>query len=75
MTKLFEKALARSADLSDEMQDAIARAIFQIADAEKAELEDIDPEFLSDVLLGLAEAEAGIIATPEEVEVAFRSFG
>jgi predicted transcriptional regulator len=75
MTKLLEKALARSADLSDEMQDAIARAIFQIADAEKAELEDIDPEFLSDVLQGLAEAEAGIIAAPEEVEAAFRSFG
>jgi predicted transcriptional regulator len=74
MTKLLEQALERSATLTAEMQDAIARAIFQIVDAEEAELEDINPEFLPDILQGLAEAEAGIFATSEEVEAAFRAF-
>lgn len=73
MTKLLEKALAIVRGLSPAEQDEIAQAILSLADAE-ADVEDIDPAHLPDVLESLAQARRREFATDAEVEAAFLRF-
>ncbi|MBB5763133.1 hypothetical protein ABEV34_08970 [Methylorubrum rhodesianum] len=72
MTKLLEQAVETVRGLPAADQDTIAQAMLGLAGLGSAE--DIDPEHLEDVLAGLAEIESGELASPEEVEAAFRSF-
>ena len=75
MTKLLEQAIETVRALSPNEQDAIAREMLALADDENSEdEEDIDPADLKAVLEGIADADAGRIATDEDVEAAFRRF-
>ena len=75
MTKLLEKAIEAVRELPPAEQDAIAHTMLGLASLENDEPpEDIDPADLPSVLEGLADAQAGRFATPEEVEAAFRRF-
>jgi hypothetical protein len=73
MTKLLDQALEAVRLLPSEAQDEIARAMLMLAQQE-AELEDIPPEHLPDVLEGLAQLRRGEFATDEEVAEIFRRF-
>jgi hypothetical protein len=73
MTKLLEKALEVVRQLRPDGQDEIARAMFTLAGGE-AELEDIDPAHLPDLLESLAQAKRGEFAINAEVEAAFLRF-
>ncbi|ACB79859.1 conserved hypothetical protein [Methylorubrum populi BJ001] len=72
MTKLLEQAVETVRRLPAADQDTIAEAMLSLAGLGSAD--DIDPEHLEDVLAGLAEIERGELASPEEIEAAFRSF-
>lgn len=73
MTKLLDKAVEAVRALPSEEQDEIAREMLALA-RDESEEEDIDPEDLDAVLKGIADADAGRIATDEEVEAVFRRF-
>jgi len=73
MTKLLEKALEAVRRLPPDSQDEIARAMLSLTGAQ-VEPEEIDPEHLSDVLEGLAQAKRRQFATDVEIESAFRRF-
>ncbi|KQQ24625.1 hypothetical protein ASF56_01690 [Methylobacterium sp. Leaf122] len=73
MTKRFEQAVEAVRRLPAADQDWIAEAMLSLARVGKAD--DIEPEHLEDVLAGLAEIERGELASPDEVEASFRSFG
>lgn len=73
MTKLLDQALEAVRRLPSDAQDEIARAMLELA-AGEAEPEDIDPEHLSAVLKGLAQARRGEFASDAEVEAALRRF-
>jgi len=73
MTRLLEKAVEAVRKLPAESQDAIARAMLRLAAGDE-EPEPIEPEHLSAVLEGLAQARKGEFATEAEVEAAFRRF-
>jgi predicted transcriptional regulator len=74
MTKLLDRAIESARRLTEAQQDEIARAILDMAEGCEDE-EEIDPGALPGVLEGLADAEAGRIATDEEIEAAYRRFG
>jgi len=69
----IDQAIEALRKLSPERQQELAGYICQLA-AEDREPEDIDPAHLPAVLEGLAQAQRGDFATPEQVEEAFRSF-
>jgi hypothetical protein len=73
MTKLLEKALETVRQLPPDSQDEIARAMLSLA-GDEGEPEEINPEYLSDVLESLAQAKRREFATDAEVEAAFRRF-
>jgi hypothetical protein len=73
MTKLLEKALETVRQLPPDSQDEIARAMLMLA-GDEGEPEEINPEYLSDVLESLAQAKRREFATDAEVEAAFRRF-
>lgn len=72
MTKLLEQALEAVRTMPPSDQDDIADVILSMARIGGSD--DLDPEDLSDALDGLAEVDRGEIATPEEIEAAFRRF-
>jgi predicted transcriptional regulator len=74
VTKLLDKAIETVRGLPASQQDEIARAILDVAEDWEGE-EDIDPGAVEGILEGLADADAGRIATDEEVEAAYRRFG
>jgi predicted transcriptional regulator len=73
MTELLEKAVEAVRRLAPEAQDNIARVMLSLAGQEE-EPEPIDPNDLSAILEGLAQAERGEFASDTEVEAAFRRF-
>jgi predicted transcriptional regulator len=73
MTELLEKAVEVVRRLAPEAQDDIARVMLSLARQEE-ESEPIDPNDLSAILEGLAQAERGEFASDAEVEAAFRRF-
>ena len=73
MTKLLEKALETVRQLPPDSQDEIARAMLTLA-GDEGEPEEINPEYLSDVLESLAQAKRREFAKDAEVEAAFRRF-
>ena len=73
MTKLLEIALEAVRKLPAASQDEIARAMLNLA-GNDGEPEVIDPEQLSAVMEGLAQARRREFATDEEVEAALRRF-
>lgn len=76
MTDLLKIAIEAVQALPDAEQDAIARQILATVYSDEAvALDEIPPEDLPSVLEGLAQLERGKIATDEEVEAAFASFG
>ncbi len=74
MSKLLDKALEAVRRLPPEGQDAIARAMLNLA-GEEGLPEEIDPAHLPDVLEGLAQARRGEFASDAEIEAVFRRFG
>lgn len=72
MTKLLEQAVEAVRRLPATDQDTIAEAILGLAKIGASD--DIDPDHLEDVMAGRAEIDRGELASPEEVEAAFRSF-
>ncbi|HLH48141.1 MAG TPA: hypothetical protein VKV96_02265 [Roseiarcus sp.] len=73
MSKLLDKAFDAVRRLPPANQDEIARAMLSLARAD-GESEDIDPDHLSDVLEGLAQARRREFATDGEVAAAFARF-
>jgi hypothetical protein len=73
MTKLLEKAVDAVRQLSADAQDEIARTMLQLAGSE-GEPELVEPEHLTAVLEGLAQAKRREFASDLEVEAAFRRF-
>jgi len=73
MNQLLKRALKAVEELPPEQQDEIARAMLSMAETGPAR-EMIDPDHLSDVLAGLAQADRDEFATEAEVEAAFRRF-
>jgi hypothetical protein len=69
----MQKALETIHGLPAERQDEIARAMLNLASRDEKP-EQIDPADLSAVLVGLAEAQRGELASQAEVERAFRRF-
>jgi predicted transcriptional regulator len=72
MTELLDKAIAAVRVLDSAEQNRIAEAMLSLA--AKDEPEDVDPEHLSDILQGLAEAERGEFVSDEEVAAIFARF-
>lgn len=72
VTDLLEKAVETVRRMPPEAQDAIAQAMLDMAQVGAPS--EIDPDHLKDVLEGLDEIAHGDIASPEEVEAAFRRF-
>ena len=72
VTDLLEKAVATVRRMAPEAQDAIAQAMLDMAQVGAPS--EVDPDHLKDVLEGLDEIAHGDIASPEEVEAAFRRF-
>ncbi|MEN3209351.1 hypothetical protein PUR23_04770 [Methylorubrum populi] len=73
MTKLLEQTVETVRRLPAADQNTIAEAMLGLAGLGSAD--DIDPEHLDDVLAGLVEVERGELASAEDIEAAFRSFG
>jgi hypothetical protein len=73
MSKLLEKAIEAVRKLPADSQDEIARAMLSLC-GNDGEPEIIDPDDLSAVLEGLAQARRREFATDEEVEAALRRF-
>jgi plasmid stabilization system protein ParE len=65
MSKLLERAIAKVRELPEEEQDAIAIALFSMADADASAF-PIDDEARAAILEGLAQAERGEFV-PDEV--------
>jgi hypothetical protein len=65
MTKLLETAIAKVRKLPDEEQDAIALALFSLAESDASAF-PIDSETRAAILEGLAEADRGEYV-PDEV--------
>lgn len=74
MTKLLDKAIEIARTLPDETQDAMALALLAMTD-ESAEPDELDDEARAAIRQGLAEAERGEFASPEEIEALWRRFG
>jgi len=73
MTKLLQRALEAVSKLPADSQDEIARAMLSLA-GNDGEPEAVNPDDLSAVMEGLAQARRGEFATDEEVEAALRRF-
>jgi len=73
MNQLLKRALKAVEELPPEQQEEIARAMLSMAQ-NGSELETIDPDHLSDVLAGLAQADRNEFATEPEIEAAFWRF-
>ena len=73
MSKLLDQAMKTVRALPPDAQDDIARAMLALAGNEE-EPEPIDPDHLTAVLEGLAQAKRREFATPAQVEAAFRRF-
>lgn len=71
MTRLLENEGQAVRKTQPEVQDAIARLMFDMVDGEPAE---ITPEHLDAILEGEAQADRGEFATDEQVAEAFRRF-
>ena len=74
MSKLLDHAVDVVRAQPPEIQDHIARAMLILVDSEE-EPEDIDPEHLAAVLEGLDQMKRRQLATPAQVEAAFKRFG
>jgi predicted transcriptional regulator len=74
MTKLLEQAIARVRELPEEEQDAIAVALFSMADADASSF-PIDEEARAAILEGLAQAERGEFVPDEEIEALWKRHG
>jgi predicted transcriptional regulator len=74
MTKLLEQAFAAARALPPEMQDAVARMLLDAVASEPLEIDDIPPEDLAAIKEGLADLEAGRIATDEEIEAVLAKY-
>ena len=72
VTDLLEKAVATVRRMPPEAQDAIAQATLAMAQVRATG--GIDRDHLKDVSKGLDAIARGDIASPEEVEAAFRRF-
>lgn len=72
MTKLLEQALDVVRAMPPSEQDNIADVILSMARIGGSD--DLDPEDLRDALDGLAQVDRGEIATPDEIDAAFRRF-
>jgi predicted transcriptional regulator len=75
MTELLEFVMKSASRLPDERQDYLARALMNLLEADAPAPEEIHPDDRTGVLRGLAEAERGELASDDEVEAAYRSFG
>jgi predicted transcriptional regulator len=73
MTNIVDDAVTAIQKLPPHQQEALARLVLRLA-GQDDEPEPIDPAHLPAVLEGLAQAERGEFATPEEVDAAFRRF-
>jgi len=73
MTKLLDQALEAVRKLPADSQDEIARAMLNLAGNDQSP-EPIDPEHLSAVMEGLAQANRREFATDEEIQAALRRF-
>lgn len=73
MTKMFDHAVDHVRSLPADVQDEIASWMLRLSGI-RTEEAGIDPEHLAAVEEGLAEADRGEFATPEEIEEAFRQF-
>jgi hypothetical protein len=69
----IDRAIEALRSLSPARQEELAGYIGHLA-VDEREPEEIDPSHLPAVLEGLAQLKCGERATPEQVEVAFRSF-
>ena len=72
MSTLLDQAVATVRALPPDEQDEIAKAMLALAGADP---EPIDDAHLPAVLEGLAQARRRELASPAEVEAAFRRFG
>lgn len=73
MTELLEQAVDVVRRLSASSQDEIATTMLQLAGVEAAP-DAIDPEHLTGLLEGLAQAHRREFAPPEQVQDAFHRF-
>jgi len=74
MTKLLDQALDAVRQLPPDNQDEIARAMLSLAHTGEADLEEIDPAHLPDVLEGLAQARRREFSTDAQIAAAFGRF-
>ncbi len=74
MTKLLDQALDAVRAQPPQVQDDIARAMLALIGNDE-EPENIDPDHLPAVLIGLEQMQSGQLATPAQVEAAFKRFG
>ena len=76
MTKLLEKALDAVRRMPPDAQDIVAEAMLSLAKigAMHDEVEDIEPEHLSSVMEGLAQADREEFATDKELSATFHNF-
>jgi predicted transcriptional regulator len=74
MTKLLEQAFAAARELSPDMQDAVARMLLDAVAAEPLEMDDIPQEHLAAIEQGLADLDAGRIATDKEIEAVLAKY-
>ena len=72
MKQVLKTAMEAAEKLRPDQQDDIARMILDLASDTS---EAVPPSHLADVLEGLAQAERGELASPAEIEAAFRRFG
>ncbi len=73
MSELLQTAIIQVKTLTEVEQDRIAMAMLELANA-FAEPGEIPPEDLPAVLQGMAEADAGMFASDDEVEAVFKRF-
>lgn len=73
MSELLDRAVDIVRALPADERNEIARVMLALADTDR-EAEPLDPAHLAAVLDGLAQAERGEFATPEQVEATFRRF-
>ena len=74
MTELLERAMRAARDLPDDVQDEVARYIFDLTDQPPA-IAIATPEEVASMAESLAEADRGEFATDEEVEAMWRKYG
>lgn len=73
MTTIADDAVTAIKNRPTHEQEKLARLVLRLA-GQDDQPEPIDPTHLPGVPEGLAQAERGEFATPEEVEAAFRRF-